>query len=250
MAKKEYPIAQKFKQPKIDSDTYPNLKPIIDTVAAFARISHQWLYVADIIRRTYLYISEDPGATLGADAKRLTKEGYNLIIDRVAPNERSLYNEVLRACENMLDTLTLEQRKHATFKFDITSMEGERPRLLHHVITPLVTNNDGMPWIVMSLLSPSMYKEAGHLLCETGKTVQEYNFELHRWQKVNKTVKMTVTERDMLIYSARGYTLEEISRLTYRTLDTVKMHRRNIFKKLGVSNINEALYHAIMNNML
>lgn len=237
-------------QPALDPVTYPNLQPIINTVAAFARISRQWVYVADIIRRTYLYISETPGATLGTDAQRLTSEGYNLIIDRVIPSERLLYNEMIRAIENLIDTVDPEQRKRIEIKFDITSMVGDRPRLLCHAITPLVTADDGHPWIILSMLSPSMYKESGHLFYRLDGEAMEYDLNQRDWHPVDSNVRITTCERNMLILSARGYTIEEISHLMYRSIDTVKMYRRTLFKKLGVSNINEALFHAIKQNLL
>lgn len=237
-------------QPTLDPNIYPGLQPVIDTVATFARLSYQWVYVADVIRRTYLYISELPEATFDNDSKKLITNGYDPIVDQVVSSERDTYNEITQTLNRLFSTLDVQQKKNVTIKFDITSMVHRQPRLLCHTLTPLVNLPNGDPWIVLSMLSPSMHKEAGHLICRLADKEMEYNFAAHEWHPSDKHSHLTTYERTMLIYAARGYTIDEISHLMYRSVDTVKMYRRNIFKKLGVNNINEALFHAIEKHLL
>ena len=118
------------------------------------------------------------------------------------------------------------------------------------MVSPLVNHDDGKPWIVLTMLSTSMHKEAGHLQCRLDDHTMEYDFEEQKWLPSDKKKHLTTSERNMLIYAARGYTIDEISKLMYRSVDTVKMYRRRIFSKLGVNNISEAIFHAVQQNLL
>ena len=46
-------------------------------------------------------------------------------------------------------------------------------------------------------------------------------------------------EREVLILSAKGYSVKEIARLRNREIKTIEMQRRNIFKKFGVETLVE-----------
>ncbi|MBQ9216032.1 MAG: helix-turn-helix transcriptional regulator [Prevotella sp.] len=48
-------------------------------------------------------------------------------------------------------------------------------------------------------------------------------------------------EKQILTLSAQGYTMKEIAGQMLRSFDTVKFYRRQIFEKLDVQNITEAL---------
>lgn len=57
-------------------------------------------------------------------------------------------------------------------------------------------------------------------------------------------IVLTETEQNLLMMSAQGYTTEEIADRLFRSVDTMKYHRKKLFRKLGVETISEALSHA------
>ncbi|WP_223583002.1 LuxR C-terminal-related transcriptional regulator [Sphingobacterium sp. GVS05A] len=63
---------------------------------------------------------------------------------------------------------------------------------------------------------------------------------------------MNLTEREIEIlrYYHRGLTIYETSKKIFISIDTVKFHRRKLFEKLGVGNMNEALTFALNNRLL
>ncbi|WP_421930568.1 response regulator transcription factor [Marivirga tractuosa] len=54
-------------------------------------------------------------------------------------------------------------------------------------------------------------------------------------------------EKEILRYSIRGSSINEISEKLFISSDTVKFHRRKLFGKLEVSNISEAISNASQN---
>ena len=61
---------------------------------------------------------------------------------------------------------------------------------------------------------------------------------------------MSVTERDVLRLSAQGYTMNDIADRLCKSGDTIKACKRNLFAKIGVKNIAEALFYATNYQMI
>ena len=61
---------------------------------------------------------------------------------------------------------------------------------------------------------------------------------------------MSETEREVLRLSAQGYTMNEIADRLCKSVDTIKACKRNLFAKMGVKNIAEALFHATNYQMI
>jgi DNA-binding NarL/FixJ family response regulator len=57
-------------------------------------------------------------------------------------------------------------------------------------------------------------------------------------------LKLTNIEKEILLLSSRGLTVPEIALQLYLDVNTIKYHRKNIFKKFHVDNIAEALTYA------
>lgn len=123
--------------------------------------------------------------------------------------------------------------------------------LINHRV-PLARTKEGKAWLALCLVSPSPHSETGHIVA-TINTHDEYSvyaFENHRWNRIKERLELTEDERMMLHLSARGYTMNQIGEKMFRSVDTVKMYRRHVFNKLGVSNISEAIAYAFSFNLL
>ena len=101
---------------------------------------------------------------------------------------------------------------------------------------------NGRVWLALCTVSLSPHKEAGHIefiQFLTGEK-REYSLEGHRW-KNRETITLKPKEKQILTLSAQGFTMKEIAEKMFHSVDTVKFYRRQIFEKLNVQNITEAL---------
>jgi len=57
--------------------------------------------------------------------------------------------------------------------------------------------------------------------------------------------KLTPTEIEILKYIAQGFTGPEIAEMTGRSVNTVPVHVKNIYRKLSVNGRGEAVYQAM-----
>ncbi|AGL01407.1 response regulator transcription factor [Desulfoscipio gibsoniae] len=60
-----------------------------------------------------------------------------------------------------------------------------------------------------------------------------------------QTVQFTPREKEILFHLTKGMTNKEISVVTHLSVDTIKTHLRNIFRKLNVKNRSQAINHGI-----
>ena len=64
-------------------------------------------------------------------------------------------------------------------------------------------------------------------------------------KKVQESVYLTSSEIEIVRMIAKGMTTKEIARQKYISFHTVMTHRRNILRKLDVSNASELILYAI-----
>ena len=136
----------------------------------------------------------------------------------------------------------VENRRQCMMSYDFHITHGDRLLLVNHKITPLAMTTEGRVWLALCTVSLSPHKEAGHIeffQFHTGEK-REYSLEAHRW-KSRETITLKPEEKQILTLSAQGYTMKEIAEKMLRSFDTVKFYRRQIFEKLDVQNITEAL---------
>ncbi len=61
---------------------------------------------------------------------------------------------------------------------------------------------------------------------------------------------MTKTEVEILKEIALGQTTREIAEKRFSSFHTVNTHRKNIFRKLGVNNVHEAIRYAMRSGLV
>jgi DNA-binding NarL/FixJ family response regulator len=70
----------------------------------------------------------------------------------------------------------------------------------------------------------------------------------HHWIK-SYDISFKEEELEVLQLSAAGLTMAEIAEKMCRSLNTVKFYKREVFDKLGASNIAEAITRAELNKL-
>lgn len=62
------------------------------------------------------------------------------------------------------------------------------------------------------------------------KSYYEYSLDKHKWIK-KEGITLSETERDVLILSAQGYTMNDIADKLCKSIDTIKACKRTLFSK-------------------
>lgn len=231
---------------------YVAVEPKIDAVRAFARIAYQGIFIADLHRDNFLFVSSNPLVLLGHSTNEVMKGGYHFLLDNAPSEDQDAMAEVVVATFNAQHTLKLNGLFEYSISCNFHFLLNNRPVLVNHKITPLALDAKGNVWLALCLVSHSSHNSIGHITAtmDNSSTGFRYSFSEHCWVKQQSKVELSPDERTMLYLTAQGFTMREIGEQMFRSLDTVKMYRKRVFTKLGVSNITEALAYATSYHLL
>lgn len=77
----------------------------------------------------------------------------------------------------------------------------------------------------------------------------EYSMEKHIWTRKQRII-LTNREKEIICLSARGFTVQEIADKLFLSELTIKSYKRDLFKKLNVKNISEAIKFSENNGLI
>lgn len=227
------------------------LHSILSVVETFDRTLYNIVMVIDFNKGQLLYVSDNIKYICGADSKDvvlLGEEFYSKYIDEVDLKRIITINK--RALE-FFDTLEAEDKRSYVLTYYYYIRDGRLSKLINQRLSPIVLDESGnilLALCVMSIPGGNCPRDA--ILKKNGA---DYYFRFDepskKWIKESE-VELSFFERQVLVLSAQGYTMEEISERICRSIDSVKTYKRKIFKKLGVRNIMEALTYSQTHKLL
>ena len=171
--------------------------------------------------------------------------GYGFYLNYVPEEEVPMLLELNRSGFRAFYDQPIEKRRLCMMSYDFHIENEGRKKLINHKITPLVMTNDGRVWLALCTISLSAHRDAGHIQMRMlGQSYYwEYSLDGHRWKQCDLII-LKPEEKQVLALAARGNSIHDISEQMYRSVDTIKLYRRNLFEKLNVASITEAVAFA------
>lgn len=235
----------------ITEEDYNKLDLLINAAKAFARSTHQCVYIIDYFKERFLYVSDNFYSLCGIPSSKVKDLGYQIFTDMVPEKEQQMLVELNSSGFDLFYTFPINERTDYTISYDFHIMQGKKAILINHELTPLALTQDGRMWLSFCTISVSARNEPGNIIVkkEGESKFYEYVLDSHKW--INKEgIALSETERDILRLSTQGYTMSEISDRICKSIDTVKACKKTLFAKLGVKNIAEAVSYAVNYRML
>lgn len=252
MAKKDDFFIRENEISFVPDDYYAPMKLYVQFLDAFARSTYKSIYVIDYYKKNFLYVSDNPLFLCGMPAKEVREMGYEFYINQVPESNLPLLLEINRAGFLFAQTIPAENRLEYTLSYDFQIKQPKgKDLLINHKITPLHLTDDGKIWLALCTASLSSHTQFGNIeVIRRGyNTRWKYSTETHTWKEC-EGVALKDYEKEVLYLSAQGYTMSEISERMCKSLDTIKGYKRQIFEKLDVGSITEALSMIINQRMI
>ena len=198
---------------------------LIHIAEAFSRITYKSIFLLDYYKQEFLYVSNNPLFLCGHTAKEVKNLGYSFFLEHVPEEEREMLIELNSNALKLWETFNDIDKSQCYMSYHFHLKSGIKSNLVNQQITPILLTDDGKIRVVMCVVSL-------------------YSFEKHDWE-ARKEIALNEQEVEVLKLSATGFTMTEIANKMCRSLHTIKFYKRNIFEKLGVTNISEAISRAI-----
>jgi DNA-binding CsgD family transcriptional regulator len=224
----------------------------LEAIKAFSRTTYKSVYVIDYEQKGFEYVSENPLFLCGHTAKEVQKMGYAFYFKYVLPEDLDLLLKINTIGFDFYEKIPVEERlKHTiSYDFHLKNMD-EKVILINQKLTPIYLTESGKIWKAICLISLSSEKSSGNIkIYKMGDSkILNYNLDGDYWSTKDK-ISLSSREKEVLQYSIRGYTIGEIAETIFVSPDTVKFHRRKLFRKLEVANISEAIAFATNNKLI
>lgn len=239
---------------RLDYSSYCDFNSIdnlISIVNAFARMTYQAVYLIDIYKQNFLYISDTPWFLCGHSAQEVKELNYNFYYKHIPKDEQELIIELNNKGLDFLDKLEIAKKKKCSISYDFHLEENKKQILINHKQTPLLLTDKGKIWINLCVVRFSNHKTPGNMEYHLDDISDycDYSLSMHKW-KLHQSVIIKEEEKEILRLSANGFTMDEISNIMCKSVNTIKFYKRTLFEKFEVSNIIEAISFAMNYNLL
>ena len=173
----------------------------------------------------------------------LTKHGYQFYEKYVHPEDLKMLVKINNLAFDFFYTLKQDQRKYVNIVYDmrLKGINGDYILVNHHQ-TPLKLTGDGKIAQALCQISLACYQHPGNIFIKLNHTkiIFEYNPQLNSFIE-NKHQNITKQESAILKQFAQGYTETQVAEQLKVSVNTIKFHKKNLFKRLVTTGITSAL---------
>jgi len=222
-------------------------------LSIFSRLLNQSIYVADFRRGEFLYVSDHPLFLCGHSAEEVKEMGFSyyekIILEKDMPIVMAI-NETGFRFFNEKPAKEWKDNVFLSLDFRIKQPGGKNIMVTQRLV-PLELTNDYRMAIALCFVIRSYASQPGNAVIQNlDEPVQyRYNPNTHRFDLKDNNL-LTSRETEVLFLSTKGDTNSEIAEKLKLSLSTIKQHKGNIFRKLGVNNTSEAVFYAITNRLV
>lgn len=223
-----------------------------EVIYAFERTTYAAIYTIDYEKQSFEYVSENPLFLCGHSVDEVREMGYAFYFDNVAPEDLELLIKINKVGFDFYDKIPLSDKKLYTISYDFHLKTDDNKRVLvNQKLTPLFLTDRGAIWKALCIVSLSTAKTSGNIKISKKGSGQDLYFDLQdeRWKSADG-IRLSQREKEILRLSIRGFTITDIGNEIFISPETVKFHRKKLFKKLGVSSMPEVIFYAANNNLL
>jgi len=224
----------------------------LETIKAFARTTYKSIYVIDYEKKGFEFVSDNPLFLCGHTPKEVEEMGYLFYFKYVVPEDVDLLLKINAVGFNFYENIPIEERRCHSISYDfrLKNQEG-KTFLINQKLTPLFLTEGGKIWKAICIISLSNEQSSGNIkISKKGENkIFRYDLKGDFW-KTEVKEELSTREKEILRYSVRGFTINEMADSMFVSPDTVKFHRRKLFEKLDVHNISEAIVYATNNKLI
>ena len=228
----------------IRSQAMGGYSPYIKSAQAIDRLGYGRIVLIDFCQCTFLYTSPSIFSTLPQKGIRDNRGRIDNILEE---RQLSYLSNILKSYFALQENYA--RIESSVLHFDFLINTSLCKQMIHASLTPCLIDSNKHITLGICMLTYSTRKQIGNALVKLPGV--DYHFELRndRWVQINNSY-LTDMEKVIIGQSANGKSIANIAEYLSVSIATIKTHRTNIFKKLGVNNITEAIQYVEDYNLI
>lgn len=217
----------------------------IEMAKAMANLSYQGVFLLRISVDKFIYTSDYPLLRCGFSEEQMLNMGMNELHSRIPDSEKTFIANAGNTIMYEFNNIPIEYRQRLSVHFNFHIHSEGRKVMVCHKLQLLDFGEGGKPGLILGVVSPSVHGDKTRVMACIRGTDYTYSYspEQEGWVPV-AVAHLSEDELTMLRLSMQGYSMEEIGALMFRATETIKFYRRQVFLKLNVKNIPEAVAYA------
>ncbi|MDR1699111.1 MAG: LuxR C-terminal-related transcriptional regulator [Prevotellaceae bacterium] len=224
----------------VNESRHSELEPLIKMCDTVSSLTNQSVFLTDYIRQSFPYVSPHHLFLCGYTREEVQESGYAFIKKIVPPEDYQMLVELIQTGWKFIHN-SPEKQFRVSYDYHLRHKNGNRI-LVNQKVAPLLFANDGTPWVNLCILNYSARKEAGNVAFNFKNESLYYKYDFEKKKIIPYTPeKLTRREEEIMRLSIQGYSETGISEKLHLSVQTVRNHRRNIIKKLGVNSLSNAI---------
>ncbi len=228
---------------KITDTTNDQESAFIQYCKVFSSLTTDSFYVFDVVQKQFCYIKPHDLFLCGYSVEEAMKLGRNLHSQIVHPEDLPLWTRIF---EIVLQYLKENQNEtnyfSCTFRLlhKYRSVSKPLPLMVYQQIKPIYINDRFL--YMACTIECSTFNKSGNLCLHNteGKVYKAYNIKTRRWEQTQQTY-ISECEKTILLLAKQGKNSREIAALLYKGRNTIQNQTNNLFQKLGVHSMREAI---------
>ncbi len=221
-----------------------DILPYVKSAHALDRLGHGKIVVIDFVHCSFPYVSPSILLKLQQIRNARTKGDEDLIDDRQLFDIKNIISSYF-ALLNKANTISESSVLH----FDLSIEATVCKEMIHISLSPCLCNTEKSVILGVCMLTYSARKRPGNALVKLPQADEHYEYRHDGWVQA-KNSHLTNMEKVVIVNSINGKSIKDIAKILSVSIVTVKAHRTNIFKKLRVKNITEAVQYAEDYNLI
>lgn len=212
-------------------------------------------FLLDNASLKYLFVTKSAPNVLGYSRETIVGKGFKWLFTMFSEAELEYKKQVMSDLYEFLKTLDSDTILNCTVRYDLVleRSDGKPVHLLEEMMYPEV-NSDGEPVITSCFLhdigeyANNDKRHCAVYLNTSGLEEMIYSKSYQVGQKNN----CPLSEREIQILEqfSNGLTSAQAAEKLFVSENTIKTHRKNILRKLGVVNTSEAVKLSLKNKWL
>ena len=233
---------------QLQSELKPQCEQYIKMAQAISKGADSLVYVFSLKYKVFLYFSKYQLLENVVDTAEVYRRGLDYLITLVEDGERNALKDAFSRMWKDYRCVPEKYRADYLIFLNQFLVKGKKKYMLFNRLSVLSHSEEGLPDLLLG--TAKVGKDSYTASIMAGVPGSEYFINYSSQVESSEElafVELTDNERTMLGFAECGYSVSEIASMMSRTEDTVKFYRRQIFKKLEVDTIAEAVSYAAKN---
>lgn len=228
-------------------NTPKKVRTYVAMAEAVARMTFALVYLWDNTRHRFIYLSDKRDLLGGKSAAHIMTLGISELKEMVPKEDLEILKKVTASFEGEYSRISADLRQEVVVYLNFHIGHGKDSILINQKLSWLDIDPHGRPNIIFGIATPSVHRDDERYVfmkIESADIFRYFDPETNLWHETHR-IHITDDERRMLRLSQSGYSSKEIASMMNKSADTIAFYRKSVYEKLDVSNIAEAVAHAV-----